>query len=153
MRSLLFVLAVGCGAASPASQPTPASRPAADVRGAIEQWRQSYEVRSLEGLVDLYSHREDLMIVRETRRVRGWPTFYPELKDFLTKHDKIRMRLADLQVGELGDGAAFASGTALRTYAEGAITREEQGSITLVLRKEDGRWKIVLEHWSLGQAR
>jgi ketosteroid isomerase-like protein len=155
--SIYLLAAAACAGApaAPASQPA-ASRPvtAADVRGVVEEWRQAFEVHSLDKLVALYDHSDDLIVVRESRRLRAWSSFYPELKEFITRNPKIQLRLGDLSTAALGPGGAVASSTALRRYGDEHTMREEQGALTLVLRRgDDGVWRIVAEHWSFAPAR
>src|ERR1043166_6856607 len=50
-------------------------------RGAIEQGRQGYEVRSIDALERLYSHDPDIVLVNDGVTLIGWSSVDGMLKD------------------------------------------------------------------------
>src|SRR5262245_19716956 len=94
-------------------EPTP-TRPAtpqeviAGARGTIEQWRQTYQVRSVDTLAKLYADEVDLVVVTDGMQLVGWTSGEAMVKDELQRHPKIQIRLKDIQVVGLGPTAATA---------------------------------------------
>jgi len=158
MRSLAIVLwvvltAAACGPAkSGDTTPEPGS-PAAAVtagaRGAVEQWRQAWEVRSVEALGDVYAHNLDVIVVDQGRSYLGWTQVETYLSTKLGAATEVHVKLDDLQIFQLGDGAAAASASIVREISDGVVNNTERGVITMALRADsDGTWRIVSEHYS-----
>src|SRR6185503_20510441 len=83
---LALVAALAAGGCPPRSTPptvAPALGLTADVTGAIEQWRQAYEVRSMDALARLYSRDPSLAIVQDGTRQLGWAAIEPALRGVL----------------------------------------------------------------------
>ncbi|MDX2091924.1 MAG: nuclear transport factor 2 family protein [Kofleriaceae bacterium] len=157
MRSLVIAAALVCalGACTKkqnAEVASPSARTPKEVvaaaKATIEQWRQAYEVRSVEALSKLYAHDVDLVVVHEGTPYLGWSSVESMLKDRVARTDSIRMRLKDMQVLSLAPDAASAVTTMTREQTEGATTVTENGTLTLVLRLEGGSWLITSEHYS-----
>jgi uncharacterized protein (TIGR02246 family) len=147
----LGALAVGCRtAAAPAPSASPAmpqSQEAA-VRGAVEQWRQAYEIRSLEALAKLYA-QDQAVVVQQGSAVRGWPAIEAVLTSRLGNATAVRVRLKDVAVLPLGDAGATLVAGMSREITGGATTLAEEGVVTLSLRATaEGAWLIVSEHYS-----
>jgi ketosteroid isomerase-like protein len=146
----------GCARAETAAATSPSSLTPREVtsaaRAAIEQWRQSYEVRSVEVLSELYAHDLDLVVVQEGTPYLGWSSVESLLKDRLARATAIRIRLKDMQVASLAPDVASAVATMTREITEGATTVTENGTLTLVLRQDGGRWVITVEHYSYKRA-
>jgi ketosteroid isomerase-like protein len=150
-----FVLAVvcatlgGCGAAQPTvTTPLMPDAFVAEVRGTIEQWRQGYEVRSVEALAKLYAQDPDVVLVQQGVVLRGWAAIESALKDRLTRATAIRVRLKDLTVVPIGTHGASVLATMAREVSDGVTTVTEEGILTLALRHGDASWSIVSEHYS-----
>jgi len=138
----------GCPPKSAAPTPAPPVGLAAGVKGAIEQWRQAYEVRSMDALARLYSHDPGLVIVQDGVRQLGWAAIEPALRGALSRASSFRVRITELQVAALGPDAAVASGMMTRESTDGTTTVTENGVLTLALRKDDAGWVIASEHYS-----
>jgi len=149
----LALLAVVAGAGCP-PRPTaaPLAEPPADVvaavKGTIEQWRQAYEVRSMDTLARLYAHEPGLSLVTDGTLQLGWVSIEAALGARIAHATAIRVRLKDVQVAALGPAAAVATAAMARESTDGATTVAEIGVLTLVLRKDDPGWVIVAEHYS-----
>ena len=144
--------AVGCKtapAASPQSivPPTPTQVEAA-VKSRIEQYRQGYEVRSLEALAGLYAHTDDLSMTVQGRTQHGWAQAQDAISAFMTKAVTIKVRVSDLQVIALGDAGALATMGLHRSFGDGVTTVDEVGTLLLVFRRVGDEWFIVAEHFS-----
>lgn len=155
MRSLVIAVILGVLAGCPGSTPAPAGPSTATpqevvtaAKATIEQWRQGYEVRSIEALSRLYAQDLDLVVVHEGTTHLGWSSVEAMLKDRLARAASIRIRLKDVQVLSLGADAASAVATMTRELSEGATTITEAGTLTLVLRRQGGGWVITTEHYS-----
>jgi ketosteroid isomerase-like protein len=152
-----FVVAVlvassvaGCprgGDTTPARMLTP-KEVISGARATVEQWRQAYEVKSLDALAKLYAQNLDLVVVQEGVPLVGWSSVEGMLKDRLARYKDIHVRLKDIQVQSLAPTAAAATATMTRELGDGVTTITEYGALTIVLRKEGESWLIVSEHYS-----
>ncbi|MBA3457372.1 MAG: nuclear transport factor 2 family protein [Deltaproteobacteria bacterium] len=146
------VLLGGCpssgsaGAAGP-SAATPKEVVAA-AKATIEQWRQAYEIRSVDALSQLYARDLDLVVVQEGTTFLGWSSVEAMLKDRIARTGAIHIRLKDMQVITLAPDVASAFATMTRELTFEATTVTESGTLTLVLRKQGDRWLITSEHYS-----
>ena len=155
MRSLLITLAIlvaGCpggGSREPVapSAVTPKEVVIA-VKATIEQWRQGYEVRSVDTLAKLYAHDLDVIVVQEGLTMIGWSSVEAYLKDRIARAGQIHIRLKDIQVISLGLEAASAAATMTRELTDGTTTVAESGTLTLVVRRTAEGWVISSEHYS-----
>ena len=161
MRRLALGLALlagadlgGCAARGPAAPlaPTAPKQVIAAAKATVEQWRQGYEVRSVEALAKLYAHDLDLVVVTEGSAVTGWTAVEAMLKAKLARAGAIRVRLTDVQVAAQGILVATVVATMTREITEGAATTTERGTLTLVLRHDGDAWLIALEHYSYRRA-
>ncbi len=155
MRSLLVALAILVGGCPGGKSRAPASPSATTpkevttaVKATIEQWRQGYEVRSVETLAKLYAHDLDLVVVQEGLTMIGWSSVEAYLKDRIARAGQIHIRLKDVQIVALGLEAASAVATMTRELTDGSTTVTESGTLTLVVRKTPDRWVISSEHYS-----
>ena len=152
-HAAIFVVALaiaGCthSAATTPTRPSTPKEVVAGARATIEQWRQSYQVRSFESLARLYDHTLDLVVVQDGQPLVGWTSVEGMLKDRLARFKDIQIRLKDIQVASLGGTAAVATAAMTRELGDGVTTITESGALTFVLRKEGDIWVIVSEHYS-----
>src|SRR5256885_11259363 len=122
--ALLAALAVA-GCPPKPSAPAAATLPlemAGTVKGTIEQWRQAYEIRSMDALAKLYAHDPGLSVVQDGARLLGWPATEEALRAKLARATAIRVRITELQLTPLGADAAVASALMTRESTEGAAT-------------------------------
>ena len=118
-------------------------------RGVIEQWRQAYEIRSIDALEKLYSHDPDIVLVGDGVTLIGWSSVDGMLKDRIARAKEIHIRLKEIQVTSVAPTAAFGVATMTRELTDGVTTVTEYGSLTLVFRKDPSAgWLIVGEHYS-----
>lgn len=148
----------GGAAPEPVSPAMPAGQ-AASVRGTVEQWRQAYEVRSVEALAKLYA-RDQAVIIQQGTESRGWAAIEPVLTSRLGNATQVRVRLKDVTVLPLGDAGATVIAGMTREISSGATTITEEGLLTLSLRNDaasaagttstttSSSWIIVSEHYS-----
>jgi len=150
MVAVLFAVAIaacgGKGKGAADSRGPAGDDPVGDVLRVVEQWRQAYEVRSLEAISGLYSH-DDVVRIQQGRLVQGWREVENQLHGELTRAASIYVRLKDIQVVALGGaGVAVTAGMA-KEASDGVTTVTENGVLSLVLRRDDS-WRIVSEHYS-----
>jgi ketosteroid isomerase-like protein len=149
---LVVALAIaGCPRGGSDTTPSRLATPkevVAGARAAIEQWRQAYEVRSIEALEKLYAHNLDVVVVQDGLPIVGWTSVDGMLRDRIARYKKITIRLKDIQVQSLGDTSAVATAAMTREQGDEITTVTEYGALTIVLRKDGDRWLIVTEHYS-----
>jgi uncharacterized protein (TIGR02246 family) len=138
----------GGGDTTPARVLTPAEV-VAGARATIEQWRQGYEVKSLEALAKLYAQNIDLVVVEQGQPIVGWSSVENMLKARLTRYKNIHVRLKDIQVQSLGPTSAVATASMTRELGDDVTQITESGALTVVLRKEGDAWQIASEHYSV----
>jgi ketosteroid isomerase-like protein len=150
---LLVTLAAACPgreAAGPVGPPAP-EVPAdveSQVRAALEQWRQAWEVRSLDALAPLYSQTDDLVVVWQGRSARGWPSVKLALSGSFEGATRVRVAVVEAHVLALGDQGALVEAILERSVGDDVKTIQDRGTLTLAFRLQDGAWKIVAEHYS-----
>ncbi len=148
--ALVLSLLTACPAKGPEAPVAPAT-PAevvAIAKATVEQWRQGYEVRSVDALAKLYAHDLDTAIVTEGVALTGWTAIEASLRDKLGRAGAIRMRLKDIQVTAQDATVATVVATLTRETTFEAATTTENGTLTLVLRRAGDGWVIALEHYS-----
>jgi hypothetical protein len=114
----------------------------------VEQYRQAYEVRSLDALTQLYSHGLDVAVVHQGRGHHGWTAVSKYLSELIGHAAEIHIKISEVNVSSLGPGGAAVSAQLAREISDGVTTIVEEGRLTLALRLENERWVIVSEHFS-----
>jgi ketosteroid isomerase-like protein len=127
--------------------PTP-TEVVASGKQAIEQYRQAFEVRSLEALDSLYEHVDSLVVVQQGTATVGWAALEPRLTAMFANATDIRVTTKDVTVTALGSDGAVVNATMSREISDGVTRLEDRGPITLVLRRVGDGWRIVSEHYS-----
>lgn len=159
-RMLVFAAMIGAASGCAGAHPQPAT--AADkapealapaeviheVEGAVEQYRQAYEVKSLDALEPLYLHGPGLVLVIQGDRKSGWQAVRNYLDGLLMAAAEIRVRVSDVSVVALGDSAATAVATLERSVSDGTTMLSVTGTLTLVFERLGSDWKIASEHFS-----
>lgn len=155
MRSLVITLAIlvaGCPKGGPQEPVSPSAvtpkEVVSAVKATVEQWRQGYEVRSVDTLVKLYAHDLDVVVVQEGQTMIGWSSVEAYLKDRIARAGQIHIRLKDVSVIALGLEAASVTATMTRELTDGTTTVTENGTLTLVVRRTVEGWVISSEHYS-----
>jgi ketosteroid isomerase-like protein len=151
-RALALVAVLsGCTTGTrPAVAPPPAATSAevaTAARGVLEQWRQAYEVRSVDALASLYAHDPGVSVVLDGTLSLGWAEVEPVLRDRVGKATAIHVRFKDISVGAVGLTGAVVVATLVLERGDATTSVTENGAVTLVLRNEGG-WLIVAEHYS-----
>src|SRR5579862_5895920 len=141
MSRMLTPALLACALAGCPSQPPVVTAPVKDptprqvivaTRGAIEEWRQAYEVRSMDALAKLYAHDLDTVLVQDGVTLIGWSSIEGTLKDRLARAKEIHIRLKEVQVAAVGPAGAFAVVRMTREIGDGVTTVTENGALTLV---------------------
>jgi ketosteroid isomerase-like protein len=152
---LAFVLAAaacgggGGGASGKGAPTTPASIDAfARSFRAVEQWRQGWEVRSMDALAPLYRHDDHTVVVYQGQPQIGWPQAETFLRRAVDGAREIHLTLDDGRVSALGDGGATFSARLTREVSDGAVTVSDAGYLTLTFARTGDAWQIVAEHYS-----
>lgn len=155
MHSLVITLAIlvaGCPKGGPSEPVSPSAVTPKEVvtavKATVEQWRQGYEVRSVETLAKLYAKDLDVVVVQEGQTMIGWSSVEAYLKDRIARAGQIHIRLKDVSVIALGLEAASVTATMTRELTEGTTTVTENGTLTLVVRRTPEGWVIGSEHYS-----
>lgn len=142
----------GCGAKAPKVQePVQAAVPenvARAIEGAVEQYRQAYEVHSVDALGEIFIHNLDAVSVYQGRAHYGWSQIQADQGKRLKDVTKVRMTITDLSIQALGPDTAVASAGLERTIGDDSSTVTERGALTLVFHKIEDRWMVAAEHFS-----
>jgi len=156
LACLLLCIACGGTASRPSTAgPVVAGDAAARLPAALEQWRQGYEVRSIEALEPLYSQTDDLTLVMQGKVTTTWPSVRSTIADFLGSNTQVKLKVQDVRIVALGGDAAVVTCGLIRRYGDGIRSTSETGALTLLFRmtppvdsKAPATWKITLEHYS-----
>ena|SRR5688572_29804470 len=117
---------------------------------AVEQWRQGWEVRSLEALAPLYRQDGNTVVVYQGRPHVGWPQAQNFLRQTVEGAKNVHLTLEEGQVTSIGAGGATYSARLLREISDGVLTVTDEGFLTMTFARASGgdRWEIVSEHYS-----
>jgi ketosteroid isomerase-like protein len=145
--------ACGKGGASPTDPQAPVAVATpkaviAGAKGAIESWRQAYEVRSVEALEKLYPHDLDVVVVQQGVPLIGWSSVDAMIKDRLARATEIHIKLKDVHISLIAPDVAAAVATMTRDVTDGVTSVGESGTLSLVLHKSSNTWLIAAEHYS-----
>jgi ketosteroid isomerase-like protein len=150
----IALVVAGCMPSRPL-EPTPAATTTpndvtAAAKAAIEQWRQAYELRSIDTLAKLYVHDPDTVVVVDGVPRIGWSAIQQILEDKLAHAKEIHVQLNDVRVVSLSPTVTSAVATMTREVSDGTTAVTEYGALTLVLvtDRTAGHWKIAVEHYS-----
>ncbi len=155
-KLLLVAMLVACGGGhkaveKPDSEATAPLTPEAVVtaaKGVVEQYRQAYEVRSMDALAALYSRTVDVVLIHQGEIWHGWTDVQSHLEQLLNQSQEIHIKVADVSVVALGPEGATVSAQVEREVSDSVTTVKESGLLTMALRLEGDRWVIVTEHFS-----
>jgi len=115
----------------------------------VEQWRQGWEVRSLDALTPLYRQDDNTVVVYQGRSHVGWPQAQNFLRQSVEGARNIHLTLEGGQVTTLGASGATFAARLTREISDGAITISDEGFLTLTFARTAGdKWEIVSEHYS-----
>ena len=144
----------GCGGGGGgAAATTPRSTadqvdPLAAVFRAVEQWRQGWQVRSLDALAPLYRQDDHTVIVYQGRPQQGWDAAQGWLRTQLARSATVHLRLEGGVVTTLGDDSATFAARMSRELSDGVVTTTDDGFVTFTFVRVDHAWQIVAEHYS-----
>lgn len=159
MRHVALCIALAIAACRGGHEETTPVRPqtpkevVAAARTVVENWRQAYELRSIDSLAKLYAQDVDLVVVHDGYPIVGWKSVEVMLKDRITRYKQILVRLKDIQVAALGPAAATATASMTRELGDGVTTVTENGALTFVLRRDGETWLVAAEHYSYKRGR
>ncbi|HVK75256.1 MAG TPA: nuclear transport factor 2 family protein [Kofleriaceae bacterium] len=114
----------------------------------VEQWRQGWEVRSLDALAPLYRQDDNTVLVYQGRAHVGWPQAQTYLRKTVEGARSVHFTLDDGHVTALGDDGATYAARLTREISDGAVTATDSGYLTLTFARAGSRWEIVAEHYS-----
>ena len=115
---------------------------------AVEQWRQGWQVRSLDALAPLYRQDDHTVIVYQGRPQRGWDAAQRWLRGQLGRSATVHLQLDDGVVTTLGDDSATFAARMRRELSDGVLTTTDEGFLTLTFVRVERTWQIVAEHYS-----
>lgn len=146
---LALLVAAACGGSGAARPTTPGViDPFEAVFRAVEQWRQGWEVRSMDALSPLYRHDDHTVVVYQGLPQIGWPSAETFLRQAVAGAREIHLTLDDGRVTALGnDGATYAA-RLRREVSDGVVTITDSGYLTLTFARTGAAWEIVAEHYS-----
>ncbi|NBV44511.1 MAG: SgcJ/EcaC family oxidoreductase [Planctomycetia bacterium] len=120
------------------------------VKAAVEAWAEAYKAGDVEKMAALYSNSDRVTLITSTGKlikgIEGARAMYKV--DFVAaKRNKITLN--DMFVNQLGD-IAWVTFKYTADFAKTDDNSKWQLNSrgTMVLKKEDGKWKIVQEHFS-----
>ena len=146
---LLVALAACRGGGAAPRTPAGAGEDAfAAVFRVVEQWRQGWEVRSLDALAPLYRQDGNTVVVYQGKAHVGWPQAQTWLRESVDGAKSVHLTLEEGQVTAIGDDGATYAARLTREISDGAVTATDSGFLTLTFARTDDRWEIVAEHYS-----
>lgn len=147
MRAIWYV--VWCAALLPACRPSDnaAADPTADIQDMLGRSAAAWNRGDLAGFMDDYVRDSLTSFVSGRGVVYGWQTLHDRYYASYFAAGKSRDSLAFEQVRArpLGPDAALATARFALHRGDSVVA---SGPFTLVLRRDDGRWRIVHDHTS-----
>lgn len=146
-RRTIAVLALAMALASAAAAEGPGAASARTVLDAqVEAWNRG----DLEGFMAGYWRSPDLVFCSGDTVTKGWDeTLARYRKRYQAEGREMgRLRFEGIEVIPLGEDAALARGAWRLVMTDG---KEPHGLFTLLLRRQDGAWRIVHDHTSSGE--
>lgn len=114
------------------------------IRSVLDRQIVAWNRGDIEGFMDAYDRSPELTFSSGGRVTRGWqPTLDGYHKRYPTRKAMGRLTFSDLEITELGPGAALVLG-------RWNLDRGEPvgGTFSLVLRRQADRWMIIHDHTS-----
>lgn len=143
----LLIATVGCRMQPPVSAPhTPAADPQT-ILPFIEKWRQAWEVRSVDGLRDLYVDNAQLHYVDQGAVLMGWAAVASELRERFARAKEMHVAVTEVQTQAWGT-TVWVTAKVRRERSDGVTNVVEQGVTTWLLVSHATTWQIVAEHFS-----
>lgn len=130
-------------AAAQTSEPAPEK----SIRALLDSQTAAWNRGDLKGFMEGYWHSSELTFFAADKESSGWEAAYQRYRTSYSGKGREmgRLNFSNVRVEMLGDNAAFARGGWQLTTKDGRQTR---GLFTLILRKQDGNWRIVHDHSS-----
>lgn len=151
----LFPLLSGCEfQAQPiedSSEPTGASsRSETEIVEMLQASAGSWNGGDLNGFLDDYWRSDELTFSGATGVTRGWDDVLARYRESYWAPGTARdsLRFEEMEVTPLGDDHALALGRYVLYRPEDGGAVASTGFFSLVLRRVDGRWKIIHDHTS-----
>jgi beta-aspartyl-peptidase (threonine type) len=141
--ALVVVLASPGAARGSPAEVAAAARAVLDAQ--VEAWNRG----DLEGFMAGYWRSPDLVFCSGATVTKGWDETLARYRErYQSEGEMGRLRFDSVEVIPLGEDAALARGAWRLQTSDG---KEPHGLFTLLLRRQDGAWRIVHDHTSAGE--
>lgn len=140
------------GAAEPKFDPVASAAPppalATQAKGLIEQYRQAWEVKSLDALSALYVRTVDVSLVVGGEALLGWTAIEERYKAALAASAVFKLRIEPVAVTAVDQGGVAVVAKVSRIYGDDVTKTEDRELVTFVLTPVEGKLAILVEHRS-----
>jgi beta-aspartyl-peptidase (threonine type) len=142
LLTLTLVVMVMHALGAPGESPSP--------RAVLDAQAAAWNRGDLLGFMDGYWHSDELTFFSGDQITKGWQATLDRYRKKYQSEGREMGRLAfsDLTVDPIGADAAVVRGRWKLTLKDGTTPN---GLFTLIMRRIDGRWRIVHDHTSSGQ--
>jgi ketosteroid isomerase-like protein len=137
---LSLAAAIGCTAKQPVAGYQPQVE--AQIKQMLNQAAADWTANNLDGFMDSYANSPQLRFAHPKGITLGYDTVKERYANSIAKSD---LSFSDLDVTVLSPDAAVAFG---RFHNQGKDGSYATGLFTLMVRKIEGRWKIIHDHSS-----
>lgn len=123
----------------------PAGNDKSDILKVLEDQRQAWNKGDLEGYMQGYVQSDSLVFIGKNGPRYGWKTTFENYKRGYP--DKAAMGYLTFDIRDvriIGTDYAFVVGG----WHLNRVEDEPQGSFTLLMKKIDGKWKVIADHSS-----
>jgi uncharacterized protein (TIGR02246 family) len=138
---ILIALLLFSACTRTADEPTDARR---EITGMLESQKASWNSGDLEGYMEHYIRSYNLTFHGGSRLIRGWENLFRMYRENYAGKKMGQLDFSNVKVRFLCDDSAFVTGAWQVQQPDTA----RGGRFTLVLRKTEGRWRIVHDHSS-----
>ena len=143
MRSLVIIIALlAFGCHTPLLDK---SKDEAEIRIVLDAQIKAWNLGNLEAFMDTYWKSDSLLFVGKSGPTYGWqPTLDNYKKGYPDTAAMGKLSFNLLEFKKLGDDVYFVLGKWMLTRSIGDVS----GHFTILLRRIDGKWKIIADHSS-----
>lgn len=110
----------------------------------MNQQKQSWNSGSIDGFMQYYWKSDEFTFQSGDRRLHGWNELFEMYQKNYSGENMGRLDFTDIEINVLTEHVAYVLGRWRVTTRESS----KQGLFTLIFKKFDGGWRIIVDHSS-----
>lgn len=110
----------------------------------LNHQKESWNSGSIEGFMQYYWKSDEFTFQSGDKRLHGWNELFEMYQNNYSGENMGLLDFSDIEINVLTEHIAFVLGRWKVTTQESS----KQGLFTLIFKKNDGEWRIVVDHSS-----